>query len=114
MERFIIARRKFDKQFKNYAVKLILEEGSSVNEVSQTLEVHAPSLNLCVQAVEEYVESAYPGKVSALADYQPKIKSLEKDNRYLREELELLKKFRVFLKRSKSNVLHFSRNIMGC
>ncbi|SBW29552.1 Hypothetical protein LLA12_00377 [Lactococcus lactis subsp. lactis] len=26
---------------------------------------------------------------------------LEKENRYLKEELELLKKFRVFLKRSK-------------
>ncbi|EQC93114.1 transposase [Lactococcus lactis subsp. lactis bv. diacetylactis str. TIFN2] len=26
---------------------------------------------------------------------------LEKENRYLQEELELLKKFRVFLKRSK-------------
>ncbi|WP_416433452.1 hypothetical protein QK910_13505 [Lactococcus cremoris] len=29
MERFIMARRKFDKQFKNSAVKLILEEGYS-------------------------------------------------------------------------------------
>ncbi|MEI3645962.1 hypothetical protein, partial [Lactococcus cremoris] len=27
VERFIMARRKFDKQFKNSAVKLILEEG---------------------------------------------------------------------------------------
>ena len=35
VERFIMARRKFDKQFKNSAVKLILEEGYSVKEVSQ-------------------------------------------------------------------------------
>ncbi|WP_259463112.1 transposase, partial [Streptococcus iniae] len=33
VERFIMARRKFDKQFKNSAVKLILEEGYSVKEV---------------------------------------------------------------------------------
>ena len=39
VERFIMARRKFDKQFKNSAVKLILEEGYSVKEVSQELEV---------------------------------------------------------------------------
>jgi transposase len=81
VERFIMARRKFDKQFKNSAVKLILEEGYSVKEVSQELDV--------------------PGNGTALADAQHKIKLLEKENRYLQEELELLKKFRVFLKRSK-------------
>ena len=36
-----MGRRKFDKQFKNSAVKLILEEGYSVKEVSQELEVLA-------------------------------------------------------------------------
>ena len=101
VERFIMARRKFDKQFKNSAVKLILEEGYSVKEVSQELEVHANSLYRWVQEVEEYGESAFPGNGTALADAQNKIKLLEKENRYLQEELELLKKFRVFLKRSK-------------
>lgn len=93
-----MARRKFDKQFKNSAVKLILEEGYSVKEVSQELEVHANSL---YRWVEEYGESAFPGNGTALANAQHKIKLLEKENRYLQEELELLKKFRVFLKRSK-------------
>lgn len=93
-----MARRKFDKQFKNSAVKLILEEGFSVKEVSQELEVHANSL---YRWVEEYGESAFPGNGTALANAQHKIKLLEKENRYLQEELELLKKFRVFLKRSK-------------
>ncbi|WP_143465091.1 transposase, partial [Lactococcus chungangensis] len=51
-----MARRKFDKQFKNSAVKLILEEGYSVKEVSQELEVHANSLYRWVQEVEEYGE----------------------------------------------------------
>lgn len=92
VERFIMARRKFDKQFKNSAVKLILEEGYSVKEVSQELEVHANSLYRWVQEVEEYGESAFPGNGTALADAQHKIKLLEKENRYLQEELELLKK----------------------
>ena len=94
-----MARRKFDKQFKNSAVKLILEEGFSVKEVSQELD--ANSLYRWVQEVEEYGESAFPGNGTALANAQHKIKLLEKENRYLQEELELLKKFRVFLKRSK-------------
>ena len=53
------------------------------------------------QYLEEYGENAFPGNGTALADAQHKIKLLEKENRYLQEELELLKKFRVFLKRSK-------------
>ncbi|MDU8932188.1 hypothetical protein V4HA_02201 [Lactococcus cremoris] len=52
VERFIMARRKFDKQFKNSAVKLILEEGYSVKEVSQELEVHANSLYRWVQKLK--------------------------------------------------------------
>lgn len=54
-------RRKFDKQFKNAAVKLILEEGYSAKEVSQELDVHSNSLYHWVQKVEEYGENAFPG-----------------------------------------------------
>ena len=48
--------RKFDKQFKKSAVKLILEEGYSVKEVSQELDVHANSLYRWVQ---EYSKVLY-------------------------------------------------------
>ncbi|MFK4936591.1 IS3 family transposase [Lactococcus garvieae] len=87
-----MVRRKFDKQFKNSAVKLILEEGYSVKEVSQELDVHANSLYRWVQEVEEYGNNAFPGNGTALSDAQHKIKLLEKENRYLQEELELPKK----------------------
>jgi transposase-like protein len=56
-----MARRKFDKQFKNSAVKLILEEGYSVKEVSQELDVHANSLYRWVQEVEEYEKMLFLG-----------------------------------------------------
>lgn len=81
-----MARRKFDKQFKNSAVKLILEEGYSVKEVSQELEVHANSLYRWVQEVEEYGESAFPGNGTALADAQHKIKLLDKEMLKIRQE----------------------------
>lgn len=96
-----MGRIKFEKQFKKAAVKLILEEGYSVKEVSQELDVHGNSLYRWVQEFEEYGEHAFPSNGTALADPQHKIKLLEKENRYLQEELKLLKKFRVFLKRSK-------------
>ena len=101
MERFIVGRRKFDKQFKTSVLKHILKEGCSVKEVNQEVDVHANSLYRWVQEVEEYGEHAFPVNGTVLADAQHKIKLLEKENRYLQEELELLKKFRVFLKRSK-------------
>lgn len=36
-----MAIRKFDKQFKNSVVKLILDEGYSVKEISQEPGIHA-------------------------------------------------------------------------
>lgn len=98
-----MSRRSFDKAFKTAAVKLIIEESFSVKEVSNQLGVHANSLYRWVQEYEKYGDSAFPGKGSALFDAQYEIKKLEKENRYLREELELLKKFRVFLKPSKKS-----------
>lgn len=55
-------RRSFDKPFKISAVKLIVEEGFSVKEVSRELSVHANSLYRWVQEVEKYGENAFPGK----------------------------------------------------
>lgn len=96
-----MSRRSFDKAFKTAAIKLIIEESFSVNEVSVQLGLHANSLYRWIQEYEKYGDSVFPGKGSALFDAQYEIKKLEQENRYLREELELLKKFRVFLKPSK-------------
>lgn len=96
-------RRSFDKAFKIAAVKLVIKEGFSVKEVSLQLGVHANSLYRWVQEVEKYGESAFPGKGSALFDAHYEIKKLEQENRFLREELELLKKFQVFLKPNKKS-----------
>lgn len=93
--------RSFDKAFKISAVKLVMEEGWSVKEVRQQLEIHANSLYRWDQEVEKYGESAFPRKGSALFDAHYEIKKLEQENRYLREELDLLKKFQVFLKLNK-------------
>jgi len=96
-------RRSFDKAFKIAAVKLIIEEGFSVKEVSHQLDVHTNSLYRWVQEYEKYGKSAFPGKGSALFDAHYEIKKLEQENRYLKEELQLLKKFQVFLKPSKKS-----------
>ena len=76
-----MARRKFDKQLKNSAGKLILEEDYSGKEVSQELEIHANSLYRWVQEVEGYGESALPGKETARAKDQHRIRLLGREKR---------------------------------
>ncbi len=94
-------RRSFDKAFKISAVKMVTEEGFSVKEFSLQLEVHANSWYRWVQEVEKYGENTFPEKWSALFDDHFEIKKLKQENRYLREDLDLLKKFQAFLKPNK-------------
>lgn len=94
-------RRTYDKQFKIQAVKLVMEDEFSVKEVSEQLEIHHNSLYRWVSEYEKYGDSAFPGKGSALFDLQYENKKLAQENEQLREELELLKKFQVFLKQNK-------------
>ncbi|GAA4297782.1 hypothetical protein GCM10023142_37630 [Anaerocolumna aminovalerica] len=94
-----MARKSFDKAFKIAAVKLVLEDGMSVSEVSKELSIHYNSLYRWISEYEEYGESAFPGHGTALYSYQYEIKKLKQENLELRKELELLKKFRAFLKK---------------
>ena len=92
-------RRKFDKPFKLAAVKLVKEDQIPVAQVAKELGIHYNSLYLWIREYEEYGESAFPGHGCALYNHQYEIKKLQRENQDLREELELLKKFRAFLKK---------------
>jgi transposase len=93
-------RKKYTREFKLQAVKLVVEEDYSVKTVSKELEIHQNSLYKWIVEYEENGELAFPGNGSRDYIYQNKIKQLEKENERLLEELELLKKFQVFLKKS--------------
>jgi len=71
-----MSRCSFDKSFKTVVVKLMIEEGFSVKEVSEQLDLHTNSLYRWVQEVEKYGASAFPGKGSALFDAHYEIKNL--------------------------------------
>ena len=92
-------RRKFDKQFKLAAVKLVANEEFPVAEVAKELGIHYNSLYRWIREYEEYGDDAFPGHGCALSGYQNEIRKLQRENDSLREELELLKKFRAFLKK---------------
>lgn len=94
-------RRSYDKQFKIQAVKLVIEDEFSIKEVSGKLKIHHNSLYKWVREYEKYGDSAFSGKSSPLFDLQVENKELAKENKKLREEVEILKKFQVFLRRNK-------------
>lgn len=94
-----MTRRCYDRQFKMAAVKLVLEDALSVSEIAKELSVHYNSLYRWISEYEEYGESAFPGRGSALYNSQYEIKKLKRENDELRAELELLKKFQAFLKK---------------
>ncbi|WP_460641374.1 transposase [Lacrimispora brassicae] len=52
------------------AIKLVLEDGKSVTEVSKERSIHDNSLYLCISEYEEYGESALPGHGNALSPYE--------------------------------------------
>lgn len=94
-----MGRRVFDRQFKIAAIKLVLDDKIPVAQVAKELSIHKNSLYHWISEYEEYGESAFPGHGSALYNSQFEIKKLQRENRELREELALLKKFQAFLKR---------------
>lgn len=93
-------RQSYSKEFKRQAVDLILIEGQLIHFIAHTLNIHENTLYRWVAEYEKFGELAFPGKGSSEFISQNKIKKLEKENRLLREELELLKNFRLFLKQS--------------
>ena len=95
-------RRTFDRQFKFEAVKLIETEQLSVSEVARELNIHPNSIYRWISEYQSYGENAFPGNGSPLHNMQTEIRKLRKENDDLRNELELLKKYRAFLKKKKS------------
>jgi transposase len=87
-------RRAFTPEFKASAVRLVLEEGKSVVQV-------AKDLDLTVTAFRKWVEQAKTdrgvGKPGALTTAErEELAKLRKENRELRMERELLKKWAAF------------------
>lgn len=91
-------RRSFTQEFKRQAVLLALNEGIPVQTVSKKLEVHSNSIYRWIQEYEKYGERAFPGRRSHEFVHRNEITLLQKENKRLKEEVELLKKFEVFLK----------------
>lgn len=93
------ARRSFTDEFKQGAVRLVLDEGRSVADVAR-------SLDLTVSALRTWVEQARAdrsaGKTGLTTDERAEMARLRKENKELRMEREILKKAAAFFAKENS------------
>ena len=84
-------RRKFDKEFKMQAIKMVLEEGIPVVEVAKKLEINQGQIHKWKQEYETAGPDAFPGK-GHQAEAEEEIKRLKKKLADAEEERDILKK----------------------
>jgi transposase len=86
-------RRRFDAEFKEQAVRLVLDEGKSVGAVAR-------DLDLTESALREWVARSQAdrtkGRTGLTTAEREELARLRKENRILQEEREILKKAAAF------------------
>lgn len=84
-------RRKFTREFKLEAVKLIKERGVSVAQASRDLGVHGTVLRSWVKVYEADLQHSYPGH-EQMKPEQLEIARLKREVTKLKAERDILKK----------------------
>jgi transposase len=89
-------RRQFTDEFKEGAVRLVLDDGKSVGAVARDLDLSASALALWVKhALAERTK----GRSGLTKEEREELTRLRKENRELRTEREILKKAAAFFAR---------------
>jgi transposase len=84
-------RRKYDKEFKEGAVRLVLDGDRSVREVAKDLGIHENMLHKWRQQYMEDKEQAFPGK-GHMKPQEEELWTLKRRITDLEEERAILKK----------------------
>ena len=94
-----MARRKYTREFKESAVRLVRQQGYSVPEAAQSLGVDASNIRGWLKRIgEELIAPASNGDAALRAENR----RLRKDNAQLLREREILKKAAVFFAKEQS------------
>ena len=89
------ARQSYTKEFKNGAVKLVIEQGYSSREVGRRLGVSQTNVSRWVRDYRQENEPSVNGGASR-SELEEEVRRLHKENRRLRMEREILKKAAAF------------------
>jgi len=88
--------KTFDPNLKLEVVRMIKDQGLSIQNVSETMDIGpTASRRWLTQYGEE--QSGRPGTGKPLTTEQQRIRKLEQENRQLKGDVDLLKKFRLSL-----------------
>ena len=93
------ARRAFTEEFKEGAVRLVLDEGRSITEVAADLDLTRSALKVWV---EQARANRTKGKSGLTSEERAELARLRKENRDLRMEREILKKAAAFFAKENS------------
>jgi transposase len=91
-------RRVFDASFKLQVVQMVKEQGLSVPQVCQDLELGETAVRRWLQQYQAEL-SGQPGIGKPLTPEQQRIRQLEAENRQLKQDNDLLKKASAFFAR---------------
>lgn len=91
-------RRKFSREFKFEAVKLVRDRGASVAQAARDLDVHENVLRKWVRDQEADPGSAFPGH-GVMRPEQQELERLRRENARLKAERDILKKAAAYFAR---------------
>jgi len=89
------SRQKYTEEFKRDAVRMVLENRYSANEVGRRLGVSGSNVSRWVREYRDDKEAASVG-VAGRREIEAENRRLRKENRQLRMEREILKKAAAF------------------
>jgi transposase len=88
-------RQHYTKEFKNDAVKLVIEQGYSANEVARRLGINQTNVSRWVREYRQDNEPSVDGGANR-SELEAEVKRLRKENQRLQMEREILKKAAAF------------------
>ncbi|NYT64341.1 transposase [Alcaligenaceae bacterium] len=91
-------RRSFDPSFKLEVVKMVKEQGLSVQHVSESMSIGQTAIRRWMGQFDAE-QSGQPGIGKPLTPEQQRIRQLEQENRQLRGDVDILKKASAFFAR---------------
>jgi transposase len=83
------SRRRYSKEFKLEAIRLVQQRSGRVTEVATNLGIHANLLHRWIKAYAEDPQRSFPGNGKSLNE---EIRQLKKQVRDAEEERDILKK----------------------
>ncbi len=94
MEGQSIKKKRFDKEFKISAVKMVTQEGHKASEVARSLEIHPNQLYNWKRKYSDNGDKAFPGKghLTEIAALRRKLREAEMERDILKKAVGIFSK----------------------